>query len=245
MRMVPGFRDHAGRLQQHRVEPERGIDLHGEFRLDAPALGAEAVQPLDAVLGVLPVAAHVPLAGRAGRAGDRIGMAHDADDVIAALADRNPSALRRTRPSDSWPRISRSWPCGRLAVLARDDLAIGAADAERDRLDQQRAVLRRRLGHIAQFNGIRVWRMDRDRAQGIALGSQPPKGRLPDRREVPLSLVRVICPKTGSHFRDHAAHACPSTRSSRCTISARPSMPRISSTSADDLPRIFSASSAS
>ena len=28
----------------------------------------------------------------------------------------------------------------RLAVVAGDDLAIGAADAERDRLDQQRAV---------------------------------------------------------------------------------------------------------
>ena len=53
----------------------------------------------------------------------------------------------------------------RLAVVARDDLAIGAADAERERFDQQRALRRRRLGNVVQFNGIRIWRMDRDRAQ--------------------------------------------------------------------------------
>ena len=65
---------------------------------------------------------------------------------------------------------------GRLAVVARDDLAIGAADAERDRLDQQRAFRCRWLGNVAQFDGIRLEGVDRDRAQGFALGSQPPEG---------------------------------------------------------------------
>ena len=93
-----------------RVEAERGIDLDGELRRDAPALGAEAVQSLDAVLGVEPVAAHVPLAGRAGRAGDRIGMAHDADHVIAGreaailAAPRARGRATRGRGSDARDR---------------------------------------------------------------------------------------------------------------------------------------------
>ena len=155
--MVPRLRHHARRLEQHGLEPERRIDLHGEFRRDAPALGAEAVQSLDAVLGVLPVAAHVPLAGRAGRAGNRIGMAHDADDVIAGLEI---GLLRRlnARGRATRGRGSTVVTVRRLAVFARDDLAIGAAYAERERLHQQRAVRRRRLRHIVQLDRIRMLR---------------------------------------------------------------------------------------
>ena len=40
-------------------------------------------------------------------------------------------------------------------------------------------------------------------------------------------------------------HSGPTTRSSRCTISVRPLKPRIEAMSADERPRIFSASSAS
>ena len=120
----------------------------------------------------------------------------------------------------------------RLAVLARDDFAIGAADAERDRLDQDRALRARAArAHRAVRTEFGVWRMDRDGAQGKALGCQPPEGNDALVREKFLHLA--------------ANYACPSTRSSRCTISARPSMPRMSRTSPEDLPRIFSASSAS
>ena len=62
---------------------KRRIDLDREFRLDAEALGAVAVPLLDAALGVAAVAAHVPFAGGAGRAGLRVGPAHDADDEVA------------------------------------------------------------------------------------------------------------------------------------------------------------------
>ena len=48
-----------------------------------------------------------------------------------------------------------------------------------------------------------------------------------------------------SRFCDHRAYARPMTRSSRCTISARPPNPRMERISADERPLIFAASSAS
>ena len=65
--------------------PEPGVDLHGELRLDPVALRAVAVPLLDPPLGVLPVPAHVPLADRAVRAGDRVGPPDDPDDEVARL----------------------------------------------------------------------------------------------------------------------------------------------------------------
>src|SRR5205814_1656296 len=59
------------------------IDLDGEFRLDAKALGAVAMAILDAAFGEAPVAAHVPLAGGAGHARLGIGPAHDPDHEVA------------------------------------------------------------------------------------------------------------------------------------------------------------------
>src|SRR5262245_45346772 len=160
--MVPGFRYDAHRLKQHGIETERGIDLHGELRRDAPALRAEAVQALDAVLGVEPVAAHVPLAGGAGRAGDRIGCAHDADNVIALCETIVcfQYAAERLVAEDQPLMAAR-----RLAVIAFDDFAIRAAHAKRNRLDQQRARRCGRLRHIAQLDGIRIWWTYRDGAQ--------------------------------------------------------------------------------
>ena len=162
--MVPRLGDDARRLQQHAQNAERGIDLDGELRRDAPALRAEAVPRLDAVLGVEPVAAHVPFAVGAGRAGDRIGLAHDADDMIArreaAIRRRFAHAAERLVAEDQ-PRVT----LGRFAVMAGDDLVIGAADAERNRFDQQRAVSARRFGNVGQRGGIRNSGKDRDGAQ--------------------------------------------------------------------------------
>src|SRR2546429_8308116 len=89
--MIPRLGDDARRLEQHAENAERRIDLHGELGRDAEALRTEAVALLDAMLGVEPVAAHVPLAIGASRAGDRIGLAHDADEVIA----NRKAAIRR------------------------------------------------------------------------------------------------------------------------------------------------------
>ena len=94
--VIPGFGDDAGRLEQHGELAQRRIDLDGVARLDAKPLGAEAVQALDAALGVAAVAAHVPFADGAGRAGHRVGPPHDADDAVAggeaaaAAAPRSP-----------------------------------------------------------------------------------------------------------------------------------------------------------
>src|SRR5262249_37573041 len=147
---------------QHRVDAERGIDLHGELRRNAPALRAEAVQPLDAMLGVESVAAHVPLADGTGRGGDGIRRAHKADDGIALreAIPRFDHASERLVPEDQSFVTAR-----RFAVVAIDNFAIRAANAERDRLDQKRALRGGRLRHIAQLNGIRFWRTYGDGAQ--------------------------------------------------------------------------------
>ena len=108
--------------EQHAEEPERRVDPHRVLGLDPPALGHEAVDLLDAALGVLAVAAHVPLADGAVRARDGVGPAHDADDQVALLqaaaragvddpaerlvAEHQP-VLARAAPSRTRPRRSR------------------------------------------------------------------------------------------------------------------------------------------
>src|SRR4030095_13401932 len=58
--LFPGLGDDSCGLQQATEAPERTVHLHRLLRLDPPALGHEAVDLLDATLGVLTVAAHVP-----------------------------------------------------------------------------------------------------------------------------------------------------------------------------------------
>ena len=137
--VIPGLGDDARRLQQHAELAERRIDLDRVTRLDAKPLGAEAVQALDAALGVAAVAAHVPFAGGAGRAGHRIGPPHDADDVVAggeAAAGRRLDHLAVGFMAEHQPLAAGR----RLAVGAGDDFAVGAADAERQRAHQHRAI---------------------------------------------------------------------------------------------------------
>ena len=81
-------------------EAERRIHLGEVARLDPPSLGHEPVDLLDAPLGVLPVAAHVPFPDRAVGARHRVGAANDPDDQVAGLqAAFGPGST--TRPSDS------------------------------------------------------------------------------------------------------------------------------------------------
>ena len=47
----------------------------------------------------------------------------------------------------------------RLAVRALDDLAVGAADAEAERLDEQLALLRLGLGQLGQLGAVGLARM--------------------------------------------------------------------------------------
>src|SRR3974377_621888 len=83
--LLPRFRDDRRRLRGHAGEPAGPVHLDPVLGLDPPALRHEAVDLLDAALGVLAVPAHVPLADRAVRTRDGIGASHDADDEIALL----------------------------------------------------------------------------------------------------------------------------------------------------------------
>ena len=129
--------------------PRARVDLDGEFRLDAEALGAVAVALLDAALGVASVAAHVPLAGGAGEARLRIGPAHDADDEVAG----HQAATRRRRldRAERFVAEHQARLAGRSkAVSTVEDFAVGAAHAECQRAHQYRAVRRGRLGDVVE-----------------------------------------------------------------------------------------------
>src|SRR5262249_592642 len=95
---------------------------------------------------------------------------------------------------------------------------------------------------------------------GVGAGlADPSLGTKPGAFHCPKSLFLVehdLTRKPGTHPASSAgqafsgscspaAHALPTSRSSRCTISVRPEKPRIAGISADDRPLILAASSAS
>ena len=85
---------------------------------------------------------HSPTAQAGQGTGSR--LAHDADDVIAGLE----AAIRRRLAHAAERLVAEDQPLRARAAprrIAGDDLAIGAADAERERIDQDRAFGRRRL----------------------------------------------------------------------------------------------------
>ena len=124
------------------------------------------MQRLDAALGVAAVAAEVPLPRRARTARDRVGSAHDPDDEVAGG-----EAAAGRRLGDAAQRlVAEHQPLGagrRLAVVAAHDLGVGAADAERDAVDEQRALLGGRLGHLLQGGRVLHARLQRDRAHQL------------------------------------------------------------------------------
>src|SRR5207237_1645372 len=81
--VLPGLGEHARRLEQHRRHTQRRAHVDEKFRRAAKALDREAVRLLDAALGVLPVAAHIPLAERAVDARQRIGLSDDPDHHVS------------------------------------------------------------------------------------------------------------------------------------------------------------------
>ena len=153
--LLPRLRHDGRGFQQHAEQAERRVDLHRVLGLDPPALRHEAVDLLDAALGVLAVAAHVPLANRAVRARHGVGAPDDADDQVA-FAER----AGRTRIDDAaerlvaehQPRLARRRP----AVLAFDDLDVGPAHADGDRLDEHGPVARVGLGNVLEAASCRV-----------------------------------------------------------------------------------------
>jgi hypothetical protein len=151
--VIPGLGHDAGRLEQDCALAELRVDRDHELRLRAVTLGGEAVQALDAVLGVAAVLAHVPLAARAARARHGIRVAHDRAYRVAlghpGIGWRLEHAAERLVAEDEALLSGR-----RCAVLAAQDLPIRAAHADGQRLDQHRAVARIWLGDLVDTRRI-------------------------------------------------------------------------------------------
>src|SRR3954471_18798519 len=83
--VLPGLRDYAGRFEQDARVAQVRLQANCKLRSKLDALRAEAVELLDAVLGIAAVLAHVPFADPTRGTRHGIRMAHDASDEIAAL----------------------------------------------------------------------------------------------------------------------------------------------------------------
>ena len=120
---------------------------------EAELFGTIAVALLDAALGILAVAAHVPFAG--GTSGTRhgIGAAHDADHEIAGrkagIGGRLLDAAEQFMANDETLSPRRG-----PAIVAFDDFAVGTANAERQRAHQNIAVAWRRRRDLFKSDGI-------------------------------------------------------------------------------------------
>src|SRR5215217_2726315 len=94
--LLPGLGDDGRGFQQDSQDPKALVDPDRVLWFDPPALGHEAVDLLDAALGVAAVGAHVPLANGAVRAGHWVRPAHNAHDM---LADRQFGGSRVDHPA--------------------------------------------------------------------------------------------------------------------------------------------------
>ena len=165
--LLQRLRDHGHRLEEHAEDPERRVHLDRVLGLDAPALRHEPVDLLDPALGVLAVAAHVPLAHGAVGAGNRVRAADDADHEVALL---EPAARARVEhPAEGLvaeheARVARGGP----AVLALGDLDVRPADADGHGLHEDRALARVGLGNVLEPGGPGLPGLDGDRLHEVA-----------------------------------------------------------------------------
>jgi len=157
--LIPGFGQHACGFEQHAKATERRIDLDREVRLDAKPFRAVAMSLLDAALGIAAIEAHVPVARGASRTEQRIGPPHDADNKIAA---RKIAALRSglDGPQGFVAKNETRLVRRRPAIVAGDNLAIGATNAERVRAHQDLTVGYRRQRNVLKIDGIGPARQD-------------------------------------------------------------------------------------
>ena len=167
----------------------------------------------------------------------------------------------------------RTRPSGRSRRLVLFNRCIGAGGSAGDLMDRARARLARgarracsRLRPVSPQSdwyeppkrpkprpyepiktSVRAWGASRQgagRPAHIAGGKRDHSSGRRQRRKYDswvMTLRRGLFP---ARLRENG-YSRPITRSSRCTISTRPATPRMSKMSSDDLPRIFSASSAS
>ena len=163
--LVPRLSHHAGGLQQDTQRAEGGVDLHHELRGDAVALRAVPVVALDAALGVLAVAAEVPLPGPAIGARHRVGAAHDAHDQVARGHARACGGLEH--PAQGLVAEHQAVAPGRCpAIGARHDLRIGAAHPDGEGLDEHRPVTLGRFVDVLEAGRTRRHRLHGHRLHG-------------------------------------------------------------------------------
>ncbi len=131
-------------------------------------------------LGEPAIAAHVPLAGGARWARNRIGTAHDPDHQIPgtkARARRRLQYLSETFvPDDQLALAGR-----RLAVFALGDLPVSAADPHQEPADQKRTFCVGRLGDLLDANAPALAWHRRDRPHRAHTLTAPPTLRHPKR----------------------------------------------------------------
>jgi hypothetical protein len=121
------------------------------------------VDLLDPALGVAAVAAEVELAARARLARLGVGPADHADDEVAG----GEAAARRRLAHAAERLVAEDQPLGarrRPAVVAVDDLAVGAAHPEGDAVDEQLAVAGLGIGHVGDGRGAGLEGDDGQRA---------------------------------------------------------------------------------
>ena len=111
------------------------------------------MQPLDAVLGVEAIQAHVPFVHGTCAAGLRVARPDDADDQVtrgeSTVWRRLEDTADRLVPEDEALLAGR-----RLAVRRGNDLHVGAADAHTHDLDEQVAVGSARLREVDHLGGV-------------------------------------------------------------------------------------------
>ena len=142
--VIPGLGEDRRRFHQHADLIEARVELDRVVALDRPALGAVPVDLLDSALGIEAVAAHVELAVGAGSAGLWVWTPDDAHNEVALgeAASLRRLAHAAERLVTQHQSLAPGW---RPAVLPGCDLAVGAADTQREPVDQQLAGAGRRL----------------------------------------------------------------------------------------------------
>jgi hypothetical protein len=148
-----------GGLGEHAQPAERLGHRDEVLRRHHGELGGEAVQPRDAVLGVVAGVAGVGGA-RGARAAVAAGPAHGRGDEVAAREAQ--TAL--LDPAQQLVAQDQAVVAGRGdAEPALGDLAIGTADADLERPHQHLRALGARHGHLHHRGGVRRARAGHER----------------------------------------------------------------------------------
>jgi hypothetical protein len=133
------FHDDRRRLEKYAENSQGRVYLDRVFGFDPPPFGHVTVNLFDAPLGVLAVAAHVPLTHRTIGAGNRVGTQDNSRHEIPFFKSGGrpgiDHAAERFVPQHE-PGLARRRP----AVFSFHNFDIGSTDSDGDRFHKHRAV---------------------------------------------------------------------------------------------------------